>query len=83
MTTRIGPASEGMIVGDETSNRWIGKSTIRPDGEDKVTGRATFGADFAQPGMLWARYCAARIRTPASSRSTSDVPPRQHLASKP
>ena len=26
-------------------NKWIGKRTIRPDGADKVTGRAAFGAD--------------------------------------
>ena len=42
-------------MGDATNNRWIGKNTIRPDGEDKVTGRAAFGADFAQPGMLWGK----------------------------
>ena len=35
-----------------TDNNWIGKRTIRPDGADKVTGRATFGADFSLPGML-------------------------------
>ena len=39
----------------ESNNRWIGKRTIRPDGEDKVTGRAAFGADFAQAGMLWGK----------------------------
>ena len=39
----------------ETNNKWIGKRTIRPDGEDKVTGRAAFGADFAQAGMLWGK----------------------------
>ena len=42
-------------MANETDNRWIGKRTIRPDGEDKVTGRANFGADFAQPGMLWGK----------------------------
>ncbi|MBT5194273.1 MAG: xanthine dehydrogenase family protein molybdopterin-binding subunit, partial [Rhodospirillaceae bacterium] len=36
-------------------NNWIGKRTIRPDGADKVTGRATFGADFSLPGMLWGK----------------------------
>ena len=55
-------------MGEETNNRWIGKSTIRPDGEDKVTGRAAFGADFAQPGMLWGKVLRsphphARIRS--------------------
>jgi CO/xanthine dehydrogenase Mo-binding subunit len=38
-----------------SDNNWIGKRTIRPDGADKVTGRATFGADFTQPGMLWGK----------------------------
>ncbi|MDP6353384.1 MAG: xanthine dehydrogenase family protein molybdopterin-binding subunit [Alphaproteobacteria bacterium] len=32
--------------------KWVGKRTIRPDGADKVTGRAKFGADIALPGML-------------------------------
>ena len=35
--------------------QWIGKRTIRPDGVDKVTGRAAFGADYALPGMLYGR----------------------------
>jgi CO/xanthine dehydrogenase Mo-binding subunit len=40
---------------DNSNNKWIGKRTIRPDGADKVTGRASFGADFSQPGMLVGR----------------------------
>ncbi len=32
--------------------KWIGTRTIRPDGVDKVTGRAAFGADWLLPGML-------------------------------
>ncbi len=40
-------------MGAETQEfKWVGKRTIRPDGVDKVTGRARFGADFALPGML-------------------------------
>jgi CO/xanthine dehydrogenase Mo-binding subunit len=31
----------------------VGKRTVRPDGIDKVTGRARFGADMTMPGMLW------------------------------
>jgi len=42
-------------VTSAANNQWIGKRTIRPDGEDKVTGRAAFGADFAQAGMLWGK----------------------------
>ena len=46
---------EGLRVTSAADNQWIGKRTIRPDGEDKVTGRAAFGADFAQAGMLWGK----------------------------
>jgi CO/xanthine dehydrogenase Mo-binding subunit len=40
------------MTANGSSNKWIGKRTPRPDGADKVTGRAAFGADFSQPGML-------------------------------
>src|SRR5580704_7211287 len=30
----------------------VGTRPIRPDGVDKVTGRAQYGADYAMPGML-------------------------------
>ena len=33
----------------------VGTRPIRPDGIDKVTGRAAFGADFVMPGMLHGR----------------------------
>ena len=35
--------------------KYIGQSTIRPDGYDKVTGRAAYGADLTLPGMIWGR----------------------------
>ena len=38
-----------------SGNKWIGKRTIRPDGEDKVTGRAAYSADTKMPGMLWGK----------------------------
>src|SRR5256886_5233821 len=34
---------------------YVGTRTIRPDGHDKVTGRARFGADFNLPGQLIGR----------------------------
>ncbi|MBV9858828.1 MAG: xanthine dehydrogenase family protein molybdopterin-binding subunit [Alphaproteobacteria bacterium] len=45
----------------------VGTRPIRPDGVDKVTGRAAFGADMAMPGMLFGKikrspYAHARIR---------------------
>ncbi|HEY5300277.1 MAG TPA: xanthine dehydrogenase family protein molybdopterin-binding subunit, partial [Acetobacteraceae bacterium] len=33
----------------------VGTRPVRPDGVDKVTGRAQFGADMTLPGMLWAK----------------------------
>ncbi|MBX9701667.1 MAG: xanthine dehydrogenase family protein molybdopterin-binding subunit, partial [Acetobacteraceae bacterium] len=35
--------------------KWIGTRPNRPDGADKVTGRARFGADFNMPGQLIGR----------------------------
>ncbi len=38
----------------------VGTRPIRPDGVDKVTGKAQFGADMILPGMLWAKV----VRSP-------------------
>ncbi|MBO43022.1 MAG: oxidoreductase [Rhodospirillaceae bacterium] len=35
--------------------RWVGNVTRRPDGVDKVTGRARYGDDMVLPGMLYMR----------------------------
>ena len=43
------------MTNQSADTNWIGKRTLRPDGEDKVTGRASFGADFSQPGMIWGK----------------------------
>ncbi len=40
---------------DKASLKVVGTRPIRPDGVDKVIGRATFGADMTMPGMLWGR----------------------------
>jgi CO/xanthine dehydrogenase Mo-binding subunit len=43
-----------------TDNKWIGQRTIRPDGVDKVTGRAAFAADTNMPGMIWGKVLRSR-----------------------
>ena len=48
--------------------KWIGTRPDRPDGADKVTGRARFGADFNMPGQLVGKvlrspHAHARIRS--------------------
>ena len=35
--------------------KYIGKRSIRPDGFEKVTGRANYGADMNLPGMIWGK----------------------------
>ena len=42
-------------VASKEEFRVVGTRPIRPDGVDKVTGRANFGADMAMPGMLWGK----------------------------
>lgn len=53
---------------DDKAYRWIGSSPVRPDGIDKVTGHAAFGADRSLPGMLHglilrSPHAHARIRS--------------------
>ena len=57
-----------------TDNKWIGKRTIRPDGVDKVTGRAAFAADTNMPGMIWGKVLRsphphARIKSIDTSKA--------------
>ncbi|HCI86515.1 MAG TPA: hypothetical protein DHV68_06680, partial [Dehalococcoidia bacterium] len=37
----------------KTDYKVIGKSPIRHDGLDKVTGRAIYGGDVKAPGLIW------------------------------
>src|ERR1700710_765149 len=57
-----------------TGNKWIGQRTIRPDGVDKVTGRAAFAADTNMPGMIWGKVLRsphphARIKSIDTSKA--------------
>ncbi len=46
----------------------VGTRPVRPDGADKVTGKAVYGGDYYLPGMLW----GAILRSPhAHARITS------------
>ncbi len=53
---------------DGSAYKVIGTRPIRPDGVDKVTGRAIYGADVRLPGMLYGKvlrspHAHARIRS--------------------
>ncbi|MBT4522913.1 MAG: hypothetical protein HOC23_23175, partial [Halieaceae bacterium] len=62
-------------MGQDKSSTYqhIGSRPIRPDGFEKVTGKANYGADFAVPGMLYGKI----LRSPhAHARIVSvDVGP--------
>src|SRR5262245_47547355 len=54
--------------------KWIGTRPDRPDGADKVTGRARFGADFDLPGQLVGKvlrspHAHARIKSIDTSKA--------------
>ena len=40
---------------DATKYRVVGTRPVRPDGTDKVTGRAVYGSDVRMQGMLSGR----------------------------
>ena len=54
--------------------KYIGTRPVRPDGLDKVTGRADYGADLFLPGMIHGKvlrspYAHARIKSIDMSRA--------------
>ena len=54
--------------------KWVGTRPVRPDGVQKVTGAAKFGADYHLPGMLYGQvlrspHAHARIRAIDTSRA--------------
>ncbi|MDO8673703.1 MAG: molybdopterin-dependent oxidoreductase, partial [Dehalococcoidia bacterium] len=64
-TTVASPAADYKVIGTRP---------VRSDGTDKVTGRATFGADIKLPGLLQARflrspYAHARIKSIDTSKA--------------
>jgi CO/xanthine dehydrogenase Mo-binding subunit len=64
----------GIATVDEVPQSYVGTRTVRPDGVDKVTGRARFGADFNLPGQLVGRvlrspHAHARIVSIDTSRA--------------
>ena len=54
----------------------VGQRPIRPDGVDKVTGRAQFGADFHLPGMLTGRIKRSPHAHARIVRIDTSPPPR-------
>jgi CO/xanthine dehydrogenase Mo-binding subunit len=59
---------------EAADNKWIGKRTPRPDGADKVTGRAAYAADTTMPGMIWGKVLRsphphARIKSIDTSKA--------------
>jgi CO/xanthine dehydrogenase Mo-binding subunit len=65
---------ETLTAPRDLSPTYVGTRTIRPDGVDKVTGRARFGADLTLPGQLVGRvlrspHAHARVVSIDTSRA--------------
>ena len=61
-------------MSEATDLKYVGSRPIRPDGVEKVTGRANFGADETMPGMVWGKvarspHAHARIVSIDTSRA--------------
>ena len=52
----------------------VGHRNTRPDGVDKVTGRAKYGADMTAPGMLHAKI----LRSPHAALKVSAGQPTRN-----
>jgi len=68
--------TEANIVLSEVEYRVVGKRPIRPDGVDKVTGRAQYGADVSLVGLLHGKvlrspHAHARIKSIDTSKAES------------
>ncbi len=64
------------MTNDNPDNKWIGKRTPRPDGADKVTGKAAYAADTNMPGMIWGKvlrspHAHARIKKIDTSKAAA------------
>ncbi|HEU4428462.1 MAG TPA: xanthine dehydrogenase family protein molybdopterin-binding subunit [Myxococcota bacterium] len=60
--------------GADRKFKWVGTRPIRHDGVDKVTGKASFGADLSFPDMLWGKilrspHAHARIKRIDASKA--------------
>ena len=65
--------------GASSEFKWVGTRAVRPDGVDKVTGRAKFGADLAMQGQLVGKVLRsphphARIRVDRCRRRRPSCP---------
>ena len=72
------PSTEAQLCGEGMSEngglKYIGTRPVRPDGVDKVTGRAEFGADWVMPDMVFGKvvrssHAHARICSVDTSRA--------------
>ena len=60
----------------EKKYKVIGSRPVRPDGVDKVTGRAKYGADITLPGMLYGRV----LRSPHAHAKINKIDTSKALA---
>jgi CO/xanthine dehydrogenase Mo-binding subunit len=60
----------------EKKYKYVGTRSIRPDGVDKVTGKANYGADFSLPGMVYGKI----LRSPHAHAAIKSIDLKPALA---
>ncbi len=65
-----------MVAPAKKPYRVVGTRPVRPDGTDKVTGRANYGSDIRLPGMLYGRV----LRSPHAHARIVRIDPAKALA---
>ncbi len=63
--------------GDPKALRLLGKRNTRPDGPDKVTGRARYASDVILPGMCYGRFVMSPY--PAAKIKSIDLGPAERI----
>ena len=65
-----------MTAAQTKQYQWVGTAPVRPDGVDKVTGRALYGADLNVPNMVWGKV----LRSPHAHAKILSIDTAEALA---
>ena len=73
-----------MMKYEDKKFKVVGTRPLRPDGVDKVTGRARFGADYSLPGQLIGKvlrspHAHARIKSIDTSKALALPGVKAHI----
>jgi CO/xanthine dehydrogenase Mo-binding subunit len=74
--SKAGASRDGFASREPNPYKFVGTRSVRPDGLDKVTGRARFAADMKLPGMLYGQV----LRSPHAHAKIVSIDTKAALA---